>query len=159
MSTPDLDIPEGFEPIEDIYDGSFVRHIGPFFVRQEAAGLCIGLRAQPHQCNPFGELHGGFIMALADFVCAYALLRGPEPVPTVVTVQLGSQMIASARLGDWVEVRARLRRQGRSIAFVVCEFTVGDRLIATADGVFRILSKNAVAERFERRQALLGQPE
>jgi len=156
MAAPGSDIPAGFSAIDGIYARSFVAHIGPFYAREDEGGLCVAVRAQTHQCNPFGELHGGFIMALADFVCAYGLLRGPNPVPTIVTIQLGTQMIAGARLGDWVEVRPSLRRQGRSIAFVACEFTVGDRLIATADGVFRVLSKEAVASRFQRRQELLG---
>jgi acyl-coenzyme A thioesterase 13 len=156
MSAAMKELPPGFELLPPQYAHSFVAHIGPLYMRRDAGGPCIGVRLLPHHCNPFGEAHGGFVAALADFVCAYHMLKGPEPTPSVVTIQLGTQMIAGARLGEWLQGSATLRRKGRTIAHVGCDFTVGDRLVAHADAVFRVLTQDGVATRFERRDRLHG---
>lgn len=152
-------IPEGYELLPPQYAHSFVAHIGPFYLRRgDEGGMLIGMRAQQHHCNPFGEIHGGFIAAMADFVCAYYTLRGPDPTPSVATIQMGTQMISGARLGDWLEGRASMRRKGRTITHVGCDFFVEGRLIAHAEAVFRVLSGDGVAARFERRDRLQAQP-
>ncbi|WP_341917801.1 PaaI family thioesterase [Hydrocarboniphaga effusa] len=151
MSTERPDIPAGFSLLEPTFNRSYVGRIGPFWVRRENGYPVLGVRADEHHCNPFKELHGGFIAGFADFAAAYTLIAGPEPTPTVVTLQLSTQMIASARLGDWVEARGRIRRKGRSIAFVDVEFTSAGKLIAASDAVFRVLSEAGVSERFRRR--------
>lgn len=155
MSTDDDRAPQGFELLPPQYAHSFVALIGPFHARREADGnLRIGLRVRAQHCNPFGEVHGGFIAAMADFVCAYTMLCGPQPTPSVATVQLGTQMIAGARLGQWIEAAASVRRKGRTIAHVGCDFHADDTLIAHADAVFRVLSDSGVSRRFERRDTL-----
>lgn len=154
INTPADDAPPGFELLPPQYAHSFVAHIGPLHVRRDADGPCIGLRLRPYHCNPFGEAHGGLLAAMADFVCAYHTLCGPEPTPSVTTIQLGTQMIAGAHLGDWLEGRATIRRKGRSIAHVSCDFHVDGRPIAHAEAVFRVLSRDGVAARRARRDAL-----
>lgn len=156
MNTTTQDaIPAGFELLPPQYAHSFVAHVGPFHARREADGnLRIGVLVQRQHCNPFGEVHGGFVAAMADFVCAYTMLRGPDPTPSVVTIQLGTQMIASARLGSWLEGRATIRRKGRSIAHVGCDFFSRGELVAHADAVFRVLSEDGVAARLQRRDQL-----
>lgn len=149
------DIPAGFELLESQYAHSFIAHIGPLYARRDAGDeVRVGLLLQRHHCNPFGEIHGGFVAALADFVCAYTMLRGPQPTPSVVTIQLGTQMIASARLGQWVESHAVIRRKGRTIAHVGCDFTARGQIIAHADAVFRVLSDEGVQRRMQRRSDL-----
>jgi acyl-coenzyme A thioesterase 13 len=153
-------IPAGYAPLPGAYSHSFIAHIGPFYVREEADGqLSLAIRVQHQHCNPFGEVHGGFLAAMSDLVCAYTMLRGPDPTPSVTTIQLATQMIASARLGDWLEGRASLRRKGRTIAFMGCDFTVGDTLVAHADAVFRVLSERGVSSRYRRRELLNLDPD
>lgn len=154
-------IPAGFSLLDPTYAHSFIAHIGPLYVRPEADGhVRIGVILKPYHCNPFGEIHGGCVAALADFVCAYTMLRGPDPTPSVVTIQLGTQMIASASQGQWVEAHAAIRRKGRTIAHVGCDFfTQGEQLIAHADAVFRVLSAEGVARRLQRRLHVETPPE
>lgn len=148
----DDNAPAGYELLPPQYAHSFVAHIGPFHARREPGGeLRIGLRVRPQHCNPFGEVHGGFIAAMADFVCAYTMLRGPDPTPSVVTIQLGTQMIAGAKLGDWIEGHAQLHRKGRTIAHMGCDFHVDGNIIAHAEAVFRVLSDSGIADRVQRR--------
>lgn len=158
MSPTHDNAPEGFSPLPSGASRTFVSCIGPIWIKREGDYPVIGVRARDYHCNPFQELHGGFIAGLADFATAYTLMTGPEPTPTVVTLQLSTQMIASARLGDWIEARGTLRRKGRSIAFVDVEFTCDGRLIAASDAVFRILSEAGVAERFKRHNASPAPP-
>lgn len=143
--------PAGFVALPERYQQSFIGHVGPFMSRRETDGArSIGLFLEPRHCNPFGESHGGFLAALADFACAYVLLDADDPQPSVVTIQMGVQMIASARLGEWLTARAHIRRRGRSIAHVGCAFTAGDRLVAHADAVFRVLSAAGTTARRHR---------
>lgn len=146
--------PHGFELLPPQYARSFIAHIGPFHRRFEDGVPCIGVRLRHEHCNPFGEAHGGFICGMADFVCAYHMLAGPDPTPSVTTIQIGTQMMASARFGEWLEGCATLRRKGRTIACVGCDFTVGDRVVAHTEAVFRVLSDDGVQARMQRRRVL-----
>ncbi|MBX6747993.1 MAG: PaaI family thioesterase, partial [Acetobacteraceae bacterium] len=58
------------------------------------------------------------------------------------TVQLNTQFIAPVRVGDFVEGRAEVLRTTRSVLFVRGMLTVGDRTVAHADGVWKILGAN-----------------
>lgn len=143
--------PPGFVALPERYRQSFIGHIGPFMSRREADGVrSIGLFLEARHCNPFGESHGGFLTALADFACAYVLLDADDPQPSVVTIQIGVQMISSARLGEWLTASAHIRRRGRSIAHVGCDFEAGGRSIAHADAVFRVLSDAGTRARRSR---------
>ncbi|MDB5968419.1 MAG: hypothetical protein JWQ90_869 [Hydrocarboniphaga sp.] len=148
------EIPAGFAPLQNHNAHSFIAHIGPFYERRENDSPCVGVRIAAQHCNPFGEVHGGFVAAMFDFVGAYTMLRGPDPTPSVVTVQQTTQLIAGARLGNWIEGRATIHRKGRTIAHVGCDLKTGGQLIAHAEFVFRVLSGEGTAARIARRAAL-----
>ena len=55
------------------------------------------------------------------------------------TVQLSTQFISPARIGDFVEGRAEVLRATRTVVFVRGLLTVGDRTVVSAEGVWKIL--------------------
>lgn len=48
--------------------------------------------------------------------------------------------VGKAEKGDWVEVHTDVHKVGRSMAFASCRFQVGERCIATASGVFSVIT-------------------
>jgi acyl-coenzyme A thioesterase PaaI-like protein len=80
-------------------------------------------------------LHGGVLVAIADTVMGHTTERAATGT-RLITVSLSTDFVGAARLGEWVQGHATIRRSGRRLAFASCEFHVADRLILTASGVF-----------------------
>jgi acyl-coenzyme A thioesterase PaaI-like protein len=55
------------------------------------------------------------------------------------TIQLNTQFIAAVQIGDFVEGRAEIVRGTRSLVFVRGMLTVGERAVATIDGICKVL--------------------
>ncbi len=115
--------------------------IGPFFARREGEGWRYGFLAEPRHRNMGGVVHGGMLMSFADDVLGITVWAAAGRKPCT-TVQLNTHFIAPARVGDFVEGRAEVLRATRSVVFVRGVLTVGERTIAHADGVWKILGAN-----------------
>ena len=50
--------------------------------------------------------------------------------------------IDAVQIGEFVEAKCRVVRRTRSLIFMSGEFMVGDRTVATANGVWKALGKN-----------------
>ncbi len=131
-----FDPPPGFalhfrkSPLTDAWE--------PLFSKREGEVLTIGvLVATPHT-NARGMAHGGLIAALADNAMGLACALSGAGVGGIVTVSLTCDFTGTARIGDWLEVRAVPVRVGRTLAFGEARVTTGDRLIARASAVFSI---------------------
>jgi len=66
--------------------------------------------------------------------CWYANERRPQ-----ATVQLNVQFIDAVQIGEFVEARCRVVRRTRALVFMSGELVVGDRVVATATGVWKTL--------------------
>ena len=67
--------------------------------------------------------------------------RPPPRFPaTLATVQMDTHFIDSAKIGEILLSRPRVIRATRSLIFTATEVTVDDRCIATASGVFKVMS-------------------
>ncbi len=137
MIAKSTQIPPGFSPIE--HSAPFGRHTGPFFDKDEEGGFVRAFRVDERHVNSLGVAHGGMLATFADVVLAKAAILAASG-PTV-TVRMVTDFLGPARLGDWVEGRARVVRTTRSLVFVRAELTVGRHPILTADGVYRILDR------------------
>ena len=131
------DVPEGFEPL--FRSSPFLDLLGPIYNKRSGDGLVIGIRAENKHCNARGLVHGGVFSSLADVALGYnAAFQGEEPVP-MVTANLSIDYAGSAKLGEWIEVHTDIQKVGRSMAFANCYFTVGDKRIVRASGVFGVI--------------------
>ena len=105
-------------------DDPFEARAGPFYMREaradeegEGEGPVAAFRVAPHHCNAGGVVHGGCLMAFADF--ALFAIAGPVLEGAYgVTVSFASEFVAPARAGARIEARGEVTGGGRSLLFV-----------------------------------------
>lgn len=134
-----LEVPIGFSPLE--LASPHVQHNGPFFVKAGGGEFAMGLRIEEHHANFHGTLHGGVIALLADVSMGYAASFVSGQFKPVTTVSITADMLASARVGDWVEARVELLREGGRIHFAEGHIFANDALIARVSAVFAALRR------------------
>ena len=133
-SDSELQIPAGFQPLFRI--SPVAELIGPVYSRGSGSDLSIGLWAQQKHCNLRGTVHGGVLAALADIALGYTLAFSSDPPAGYVTANLSIHYAGSAKVGDWLEARTDIQRQGGRAAFANCYIYVGEQRIVRASGVF-----------------------
>jgi uncharacterized protein (TIGR00369 family) len=121
--------------------GPFTNHNGPYFHRVCDAGAEQAFFALSRHCNGFGIVHGGMIAAFLDGLLAGAAARAAGG--RLVTMQLSVSFLDMGRAGDWVLGDARATKVTRDLAFVEGRARVGDRDIARATGVFKLMRPRA----------------
>jgi len=135
------EIPEGFEPL--FRTSPYLELIGPIYSRVTEQCLVIGLRAEKKHCNARELVHGGVFSTLADIALGYnAAFQGEKPTP-MVTSSLTVDYAGSAKLGDWIEIETDVQKVGGSMAFANCYFTVEQKRIVRASGVFSIITRGS----------------
>ncbi len=127
--------PAGFVAYESL--SPFTSTFGTIYARFDApATYRMGLYLSESHCNMAGSVHGGVVATLCDITLARAT-KGPTMQAQIFpTANLNVNYLSTARLGEWMEVRAVCSRLGTRMAFATAEVLAGDRLIATATGVF-----------------------
>ena len=68
--------------------------------------------------------------------CWYANERQPQ-----ATVQLDVHFVDAVKVGEFVEAKCQVVRRTRSLVFMSGDLMVGDRVVATAKGVWKTLGK------------------
>ena len=117
--------------------GTFDQTVGPFYFRIEEDGRArSAFRAEPHHMNAGGRMHGGALMTFADialFQTAYNEMEGRKGV----TIQLESNFIDGAYVGELVEATGEVVRAGGSLVFVRGQITASGRTLMTYSGIIR----------------------
>ena len=127
----------GWKPFQWHAEG-FPTLVGPFWSKREGDGWAYGLLAGPQHGNAHGIVHGGMLATFLDQILGATCWEAAKRDP-VVTIQLNTHFVSAARAGEFLEARAEAVRTTKSIVFVRGEITVGDRIVATADGVWKRL--------------------
>jgi uncharacterized protein (TIGR00369 family) len=93
-------------------------------------------------CNSRGFAHGGLISAIADNAMGLSAILAARDdgleAQGAVTVSLSVDFVESARPGELLEFVPVVVRAGRTLAFVECRATVGERTVARASATFRM---------------------
>jgi uncharacterized protein (TIGR00369 family) len=140
------DIPEGFAPhfrkskVTDPWE--------PLYSREVARAVQIGVRLRDVHCNSRGFVHGGIIATLADNAMGLSFVRvvnaaaeDPQnPAISAVTVGLNVDYVATAKLGQWLQIEPRVVKAGRSLGFVDALVTADGEVVARANATFRLTS-------------------
>jgi uncharacterized protein (TIGR00369 family) len=125
----------GWEPYSD--DG-FIGLIGPLWQKPVDGSYRYAFLAEPKHHNRRGVVQGGMLMTFADramgMTCWYANERQPQ-----ATVQLDVHFVEAVKIGEFVEARCQVVRRTRSLVFMSGDLMVGDRVVATAKGVWKTL--------------------
>jgi uncharacterized protein (TIGR00369 family) len=131
------EVPQGYKSLTGVSPAE--DHIGPFYYKKSDTGLKLGFHAVPHNCNGIGTVHGGVLMAFADYVVTMLALSGVKENCT--TISFSSDFIAAARLGDWVEGEGEVVKRTGSMTFVHGRLRVGEDSILGFQAVVRRLKK------------------
>ena len=116
----------------------FIQLIGPLWQRKIDGEHEYALVAEDKHHNRRGLVQGGVLMTFADRTCGMTA-RFVTDKPTMATIQLDVHFVESGKIGETLISRPRVVRATRSLIFVNTEVTVDRRVIATANGVFKIL--------------------
>jgi acyl-coenzyme A thioesterase PaaI-like protein len=116
----------------------FIQLIGPLWQREIDGEREYALVAEDKHHNRRGLVQGGVLMTFADRTCGMTA-RFVTDKPTMATAQLDVHFVEAGRIGETLVSRPRVVRATRSLIFVTTEVTVDKRVIAMANGVFKIL--------------------
>ena len=90
--------------------------------------------------NSAGITHGGFIASLVDAGAGTAAHRSANGSPCV-TISLELKFIFPVQLEQELIGNAKIQKKTKSMVFLTCELLAENKIVATASGVWKILSK------------------
>lgn len=119
--------------------GGFTSQVCPLWSRREPGRVEVGLIVEErHTNNHIGTLHGGAVMTFADVALGWAVSTAIGH-DRCVTLSLQSQFVAVARVGDFITCEAELVRATKQIVFVRGLIMAGDRIVASAEGMWKVI--------------------
>jgi len=116
----------------------FISLVGPLWQRVVNGEHEYALLAQDKHHNRRGLVQGGLLMTFADRTCGMTA-RYVSGRPTLATVQMDTHFVDSGKIGEILVSKPRVVRSTRSLIFTTTEVTAGERCIAMASGVFKVL--------------------
>ncbi|WP_169567399.1 PaaI family thioesterase [Sneathiella limimaris] len=131
-------IPEGYRLYES--PERFPEKIGPLYFKREGDKYHFGFLVEKEHTNANRILHGGMMMSFTDEMMGHTVFRAVGQKPCA-TITLNFDFVSSAKEGDWVDLKYSITRQGMSVVFMRGELYVGDQVIMTADGIWKIFGK------------------
>lgn len=96
-------------------------------------------RIQDIHLNPGGITHGGFIMSLMDSGMGTAAHRVLGKNARAATISFDVKFISASKTGDLLLGTAKVLRKTRSLVFMQGELRCDEKLIATAEGIWKVL--------------------
>jgi acyl-coenzyme A thioesterase PaaI-like protein len=117
-------------------DDGFIHLVGPVWHRLTGTDHEFAIVGQDKHRNRRGVVQGGVLMTLADRSCGMTA-RAVSGADALATVQMDTFFIDAARIGELMISRPKAVRSTRSLIFMSTEVRVGDRVVATAHGVFK----------------------
>lgn len=115
---------------------------GPFYFRVDEKGPVAAFRAQRKHMNAGGIVHGGCLMAFADY-SLFAIAHEKMDEEYGVTVAFNSEFLSGPQEGAYIEARGDVLRAGKSIIFV--------RGIITGDGKPALNFSGTIMRRAKRK--------
>jgi uncharacterized protein (TIGR00369 family) len=114
--------------------------IGPLWRRDFDGRPRFGFVVAPKHLNRAGNLHGGMLTAFADMAMA---LTGRHATggKSHATMELNIQFIGTARRGEFVEAYCELLRETRSVLFLRTKMYVGERIVVSANGIWKLIGE------------------
>ena len=126
-------LPDGFAPFTGVVP--FCDFVGPFARNEDGA---LGIHADERHVNSFGKVQGGLLATMVDYAIGQSLRDAHEDEIAAATVSLTVDYLGSADQGDWIQSSTRVEKLGRSLAFVDCSLSAGEREIVRGRAVFAV---------------------
>ena len=90
--------------------------------------------------NVAGITHGGYLSALIDAGAGTAAHRCSGNMPCV-TISLDLKFIGSSKAGDEIIGKVKILKKTNTLVFLFCELKCDDKIITSASGIWKILTK------------------
>ena len=129
---------EGFEP--HFKTSPVTAPWEPLFSRRRERSIELGVWLREAHCNSRGFVHGGVIATLADNAMGLSCVACHPGVKGALTVSLNVDYVATAKLGQWLQIAPRVLKAGSSLSFADALITADTEIIARASATFRMLS-------------------
>jgi uncharacterized protein (TIGR00369 family) len=129
---------EGWLKVEE---EGFTAVIGPVWYRTTDGGRRYALATLPLHTNKRGIVHGGVIGTFADFALAMESRRATDGA-SQATIQLDLHFVSSVQIGEFIEADCDVTQATRAVTFASGRFRVGPRIVATAQGVWKIRGRS-----------------
>lgn len=138
MSEPNALFDPAAHGWEKMEEPGYPARMGGFWRKTEGGAMLFGLLADAGHLNRNGSVHGGAVLGLADHALGYTSVHAGQGRKQA-TVQLDVQFVAAPQEGDFLVARGDVVQMTRSLVFMRAEITAGQRLVATANGIWKIL--------------------
>ena len=116
----------------------FIALVGPLWHRVVNDVHEYALIAEDKHHNRRGVVQGGVLMTFADRSSGMTA-RYVSGKTSLATVQFDTQFVDAAKIGEILISKPRVVRATRSLIFMTIELTAGERCVAMASGVFKIM--------------------
>ena len=108
----------------------------PIYAKRTETAVLLGLRAGPAHANSRGIVHGALLTALADNAMGLSVAHQIDGTTRLLTVSLTVDFLASAKLGQWVEVDTTFVKPGKRLCFAQAFVTADGTPCARVSGTF-----------------------
>lgn len=120
---------------------AFSAAIGPAWMSGEPGAREVILLTDEDVANDqVGNVHGGALMTFADIALGVAAVDAIGE-PRTTTIQLQYSFAGGVRVGETVSCRPEVVRKTRRLVFTRGVFTVGDRVIGSAEGIYNVFGE------------------
>ena len=122
----------------------FMKHNGGLLFRTISEDECeFTTIINENHLNAAGITHGGFIAAFIDAGGGSAAHKSADQ-NMCVTISLEIKFISPVKLGQKLVGKTKIQKKTKSMVFLTCELTVENKIVATASGIWKILTKQPV---------------
>lgn len=130
-------VKQGFLPCGQ--SAGFCDHIGPFYEQQQAHSIVRALPIDSRHLNPEGVVNGGVILSFMDYVIYRAIGDEIGHKIQFATINLNSNFLAAAKVGNTLLGSGKIIRKTRSVIFAEGIIKTKERDIMTATGIWKII--------------------
>jgi uncharacterized protein (TIGR00369 family) len=134
------DVLNGLPPgAENISRGGFNLHAGPIYRLPDSGAVRrFALPVTAKHLNGSGSVHGGLLMTFADISMSQTS-RAVSGAESCSTVSLTCDFVGPGKRDEILECRVRVTRQTRTMVFLSADIVVGERPVAVATGLWKIV--------------------
>lgn len=116
----------------------FSELVGAFWSRRDGDTWRYAALPDERHVNNRGVVHGGMLLTFADHALGLAIWERIGRRPSA-TAQLNFHFVDAAQPGEFLEMDAEIVHTSRSMVFVRGTIRAEARVVAAADGIWKIL--------------------
>ena len=95
---------------------------------------------EENNLNTAGITHGGYIASIIDSGAGTGAYRAANN-SMCVTISLDIKFIGATKLGDEITGFVKILKRTKSMIFLICHLKSNEKIIASASGIWKIISK------------------